>query len=235
MLFEDPTPRVRYHLNPLVEVVCEVQWREAKLSDEALTALMGRASESYPVGDNAEIDCMLARDESGSWAISAWNDFVALTTLRYTSWEEMRGRFVQLLELLPDEDARNIRAVSVKYVDVIIPTRLGLEQRWGELLNRELVGMLDGALSEALVGIVSTAQVRLSEGDQVRLMHGLTEDPETEERGYMIDALLWSEEVDGALEALAKMDKFNRCARSVFHWCTTERLRDAMHPELLEY
>lgn len=103
MLFEDPTPRVRYHLNPLVEVVCEVQWREAKLSDEALTALMGRASESYPVGDNAEIDCMLARDESGSWAISAWNDFVALTTLRYTSWEEMRGRFVRLLELLPDE------------------------------------------------------------------------------------------------------------------------------------
>jgi uncharacterized protein (TIGR04255 family) len=232
VLFEEPVPRVRYHLNPLVEVVCEVQFKPNSLSEAARVALTDALAADYPELEHDGEDYVLRWAHDRQWALSAGHDFAALTTQRYTSWQELRGRFVAILSKLPAQVA--IAAVPVKYVDVIVRERLGLSGPWSSLLRPELVGMLDSEISDSLAGSVSTILVQLSDADQLRLQHGLAREEGIDEPGYMLDAL-FSHQGEMPREAvMVKMDKFNRCARAVFHWATTPLLRGVLSPEPLE-
>ncbi len=85
-----------------------------------------------------------------------------------------------------------------------------------------------------LLGYQSTAQFKI-EGGSAILKHGLAQNQESKEIGYLIDGDYYTqEETEPNINAtLAILDNFNTYAGQVFRWAITERLHDAMEPEPL--
>lgn len=83
--------------------------------------------------------------EDGAWKVNLTRNFIALSTLRYTSWEDFAQRldkvlasFIQIYQPAPFE------RIGLRYVNAFSRARLGLEEhRWNDLLEPPFLGPLD--------------------------------------------------------------------------------------------
>ncbi len=83
--------------------------------------------------------------EDGLWKINLTRDFIALSTLRYSSWEEFAQRldkplaqFIQIYAPAPFE------RIGLRYLNAFSRKRLGLEGTpWNDLLEPPVLGPLD--------------------------------------------------------------------------------------------
>lgn len=167
MLFGD-YERCVYARTPLVETVCQLRFptilnigaKEPAEFQEAIRQQFpkyGVRSERpvprmMPPGvpqQNQELPAPIQNyhfvSEDGFWKVNLTRDFIALSTLRYTSWEDFAHRldrvlaaFIQIYQPAP------FQRVGLRYVNAFSRQKLGLEGRaWNDLLEPPFLGPLD--------------------------------------------------------------------------------------------
>ncbi len=172
--------------------------------------------------------------EDKKWVLSLTRDFLALTSLGYEKWENFKLHLNMPIPALTNVyKPPFFTRIGLRYQDVIRRSKLGLENiAWSELLEPYIASELMSphiapSVDEAMRIII----VNLDVG-KVRIQHGLVTDTDidtgTKEVCYLIDSDFFLEpkvEVDNVVDIL---DYFNAENGRLFHWCVTDRLRNAM-------
>lgn len=174
-----------------------------------------------------------------AWIISLTRDFVALETSQYTCWEEFRDYLELILQALVEIYAPAfLTRIGLRYQNVIDRRALGLEDvAWHDLLADFVLGQL--ALNEMLNKVTEQhggALIRLdSEGDLVRIQHGLVRDNSANSPDimYLLDYDFHTERETeaGVQNVISKFNEYNKLNRRLFRWCIRETLHKAMGPE----
>ena len=263
MLFPS-TPREIYSVNPLEQVICQIrypsilsvtatspaQFQDAIRSDYPLYEESKNPIIQLPAGVPKEITDLLAKTplspiahpteyhflaESRARRISLTQSFVAVTEHQYRQWEDFRKEVILAERVLRETYAPTFyNRVGLRYVDVIIRSKLGLSDTpWSKLFNSTLIGMLN---DPNLAGNVQELQVEslLSipdvEQGRVKLRHGLASAKNDKEQVYLIDADFYTEKRSEPDDVLRALDKFNKLGGNFFRWATSGELRDALGP-----
>ena len=258
-----PSDRVIYAKNPLIEVICQIRFPTVlRISTESPTEFQERIRQEYPlyalqepsidvpalpkevaalVGGMLKLPTLSAlpthrfssRDRQRSISLS--QDFVALTELRYTRWEDFRTQMKGSVDALEAvyHPAFYTR-VGLRYKDLISRRGLGLDEaRWAELLKSHMLGELGATeVADEVSGVMTQSTIRLGDipGAHVKLNHGLVKRRGSDEDCYLIDSDFAMEAPEGVDEPFAILDRFNRLAGCLFRWAITDKLHRAMEP-----
>jgi len=169
------------------------------------------------------------------WTVTLAKDFLALSTNDYSRWESFREHLDPTLEALEKvyEPAFYSR-IGLRYRDVIRRAALGLQALgWEELLRPYLAGeLIAPELSGFLEKTTRQTLVKLPNFDsRVQIRHGLL--AEQGESCYLIDSDFFTQQRTERSDVFATLQYFNTQAHRLFRWCISDRLHDAMGPQLL--
>jgi uncharacterized protein (TIGR04255 family) len=250
--------RVIYEANPLAEVICQVRFpRILKIETELPAAFQEQVRAAYPnlkelhtTRIPPEVAHALHLESSGAsltyefgdgseptWKVALTSNFVALTTVRYTRWEDFRSRLRFVLDALEQTYAvSTFTRVGLRYRDLISRSQLGMDEAdWGQCLRPEILGELAlpdfvGAARHASRQLVLSLDYSAA---LVRFSHGIVEaedDQGAVERCYLIDADFYTEVETERKDAEGLLDQFNKESGRLFRWCITETLHKALRP-----
>jgi uncharacterized protein (TIGR04255 family) len=260
MAFPEST-RVVYARNPLESVICQLRFPPIlRIDTEAPAAFQDRIRDSYPlltqrsafdlraalppeIANVILADVPVALQGSGTaydfsspdeaWKVTLARNFLAVTTMAYTRWEEFRRRLTVAVETLSAiyRPAFCTRT-GLRYRNVIRRSGWGLDQyRWAELLMPHLVGPLSApAVGDAVLQLAGDVVIDLAEPGRVRMQHGLLPGKTPADTAYYVDADFSTDERLEVDRAIERLDYFNRQAGRLFRWCIRDRLHDAMGP-----
>jgi len=172
------------------------------------------------------------------WQINLTRSSISLTTTGYETWEKFRERLVGPLSALRDVyGPASYSRIGLRYVDVIMPSELGLaEVDWTELLQPHILGpAASRGVGAAVYAFESVSEIRLEDGRSVvRLISRMVEAKhDTEEQCYMVDSDFFNNDRTPLEEAMDKLDYLGERGSRLFRWCITKRLYKAMEPESL--
>ena len=167
MLFGD-YERYTYERSPLVETVCQLRFptilnisakdpadfqdavrqqfpRYVARTERPAPRLINPGTPQQKLEQPAPIPNHNFISEDGRWKINLTQDFIALSTLGYTSWEEFAQRldfilasFIQIYQPAP------FQRVGLRYVNAFSRQKLGLDgYKWNDLLEPPFLGPLD--------------------------------------------------------------------------------------------
>lgn len=255
------SPRVRYSRNPLVEVICQLRFPKIlKIETEAPVDFQEVVRSDYPLFSTPRsIEMSLLAnplpnlppvlleqgfsyefaDKGGEWKLVLSSDFIALSTLKYKSWEDFRNRLSAAVKLLvkyykPSYFTR----IGLRYQDVIMRSELGLGNRpWRELLKPPILGIFatEDLPEDDFPEAFSLFLCRLGYADAIlSTRYGLARKDESNELGYFIDADFHTEKITEIKDADEHLNRFNREARNFFQWCITPELHEVLEPEPIE-
>jgi uncharacterized protein (TIGR04255 family) len=255
------SPRVIYSKTPLVQVICELRF-PLLLSIEGqppvafqeqvrghFPLLEKKPATAFPAEIPSEIVQMIRPHVEGgpsyvfltadrASTVTLTPGSLALSTKRYTRWEDFRDQLRVPLEALnqiyrPSFFSR----IGLRYQDAIDRAALGLKSRsWSELLRRELLGELALPQFEAHVEQVANRTLRVGipgGSGSVMLRHGLGKLPGRDEICYMIDIDIFTEQRTEVADAESTLNHFNAVAGHAFRWCVLAPLRDELGPNEL--
>ncbi|GEM_PF-2434123 len=262
MPFEDK-PRVRFHNDPLVEVVCQFVFvsqvdgiedadRLVKLHTLIKDRLpLFKRSKNVSLDVNADTQSVTqienpvyefaSLDETVRAIINT--DSIAFVTTKYESKEAFFGyidclhsALVELGMMLP------IKRVGLRYKDVIQRSLLGedfIRHSWNELLNAPLVSIFeDQELSKSkILGAQSNFSIALDSIDKNAKMNvscTIVNHAQSQEQCFMIDSDYYNEGIFDYDAASKFLSAANIKARDFFQWCLTEKLYEALKPERIE-
>lgn len=198
MLFSD-YERYTYARTPLVETVCQLRFptilhidanepaafqeavrrdfpryvvREERLPQRILNP--GTPQQALEQPQTIRNYTFLSADNL--WKLNLTRSFIALSTLRYTRWEEFAqkldkplAQFIQIYQPAPFE------RVGLRYVNAFSRQRLGLEGRpWNDLLEPPFLGPLDeDDIAEAAVNKCSVdLETAFADGIRMKMHAG---------------------------------------------------------------
>lgn len=169
------------------------------------------------------------------WTVTMAKDALALATSDYSRWETFREHLNSAVQALEEvyEPAFYSR-IGLRYRDVIRRSALGLQaQGWEDLLRHDLAGEVIAPEISAFIEKTSCQTlVRLPNFDsRVQIRHGLSE--EQGEPCYVIDSDFFTQNRTERSDVFATLQYFNTQAHRLFRWCISDRLHDAMGPQLL--
>jgi uncharacterized protein (TIGR04255 family) len=254
--------RVLYNKNPLDQVVCQLRFPPILRIDAEIPAqFQERIRGHFPnYAEAAELAIEIRpglpgqvapellrqmlqssgsknyefSSEDGIWKINLTRTFVALTTTKYTRWEEFKEKLEIPLNALievyaPDSFSR----VGLRYVNVIRRSVLGLSDiPWSELLQPYIAGILGApGVSNHVQGFENTYEVRLADGESVvRIVTRLVEAADDGESCFMIDSDYSNMNKTAIQSAVERLNYFNIRASRLIQWSITDRLHQAMEP-----
>lgn len=163
--------RVLYELNPLAEVICQLQFPPVlRIATEPPTDFQERMRDAYPVYRQEggglpggfpvppEMSQVLAslpiglqgppthvfESEAGSRIVTLTRESIAITERNYTRWEELRGEISAACDALQAIYAPAFcTRIGLRYQDILDPQAIGLESvPWSELLHPAIAGAL---------------------------------------------------------------------------------------------
>lgn len=251
------SPRVIYEKNPLQAVGCQLRFPPIlRIGAEAPVDFQELVRDQYPLFEESsgmelppgippEVSKLMAEEApfgpsttnyefssaDENWAVTLVRDSLSLVSYDYKNWEDfkahLRGLFEALVRVYAPAFFTGIR---LTYTNVIERSSLGLENtRWSELLQPFIACELASGVSEQVRGIRTEAVIELSEAvGMVRMRHGLAENQETGEVGYMILNDFYTDERSEIDEATRILNVFNRQAGYAFRWCIEETLHKAL-------
>ncbi|MDC0935901.1 TIGR04255 family protein [Pirellulales bacterium] len=249
--------RVIYARNTLARVICQVRFPAIlRISAEAPADFQDAVRDSFPLFGTKtrqnlphtlppEFASLLAGNPTvsdsaydftsndGEWKLSLSKEFLALTTTRYTRWEDFRGRLRGPLDALEKVyKPAFFDRVGLRYLNVIDPAKLELQTKWGDLIKPHILGVLsDEQICGRVEGCGQDVLISIGEQSAVKLQHGLGINEEKSGIVYLIDADYFTTqrlEVDNATQ---KLDEFNQESGKLFRWCITDQLHTAMEPK----
>ena len=263
MPFPD-SPRVIYKKNPLEQVICQLRFPPIlRIDTEPPAKYQDAIRKEYPLfeerkGISLDLPNQLqeqlppeflrllgSSDKKAynfisidkQWTISFTRDFIALTTGRYTRWEEFKEYFKIPFETLLNEYSPALFSrVGLRYRNIIRKSELGLQDiSWSELIQPYIAGPLSDSSeldNDCIVAMNSTVDIRLINNyGKVKIRHGFVEDKTTNEICYQIDSDFSTENIEEHDNAIERLHHFNRRAGRLFRWCITPKLHTAMEPE----
>jgi uncharacterized protein (TIGR04255 family) len=237
MTFPD-SPRVIYKQNPLVEVICQLKFPPIlKIESEPPAAFQEKIRKSYPMMQESSADQPLlppgiARvigqavpgffqgrtysfvSEDERWKVTLTREFLALSTARYTRWEEFRSKLQVAVEaLVSTYEPGFLVRVGLRYRDMIRRSMPGLGNLdWSKLLKPHILGELSQPrLSKAVQHSAHDVLISLDNSmGQVRVLHGLIREPGQTDFSYSIDSDFFYEGRTDLKDAFKYLDSFNR-------------------------
>lgn len=255
--------RVIYNRNPLDNVVCQLRFPVVlKIDVEIPSDFQERVRCEYPnLSESSELVFQTSPNieeqlpsesvqqilkspgiknyefssEDGIWKINLTRNFMSLSTRNYHKWEEFKEELQLPLNALIDVySPMHFTRVGLRYIDVIVRSRLGLEGvDWGKLINGYVLGMMAAPGKEDKIrSAVSTYEIGLEEGkDIVRIASRIVKPIGSDEKCYMIDSDFFTHSKTEINEVINKLDSFNKHASRLIRWCIKERLHEAMEPQ----
>ena len=211
----------------LEEVMVEIQSGKGSVPPDSLKQLIQSSQNK-----NYEFS-----SEDGFWKINLTRTFLALTSSKYERWEQFKERLQLPLQTLIDTYApAYFSRVGLRYIDVIKRSNLGLEATdWNELLKPPILGVLASPdIGKQVRAFENKHDVGLSDQESaVRIITRFVESANTGELCYMIDNDFSNSNKTPIDAVLEKLDFLNSRGSRLFQWCITEKLHNAMEPQLL--
>ena len=175
------------------------------------------------------------------WKLNLTKDFIALSTLHYTGWEEFarhldkpRAAFIKRYQ------PAYFQRVGLRYVNIFSRSSLGIEDaKWAELISPAYVGPLcqPDAMEENFLNCASDLLLQLDSSCRAKIhagpgrlkntAQGAPQDPEVK---FIFDMdLSMGGDVPCTLSA-AGLETLHGHATRIFEGAVTDRLRTAMGP-----
>jgi uncharacterized protein (TIGR04255 family) len=260
MLFSD-NARYSYASSPLIEVICQLRFptilsigsTEPAQFQEAVRADFPRylaQQEQQPprvVNPNTPQAKLEPQppitnynfiSTDGLWKINMTHNFIALSTLRYTTWEDFAQKLDKVLALfIQIYQPAFFERIGLRYVNAFSRKRLGLEgELWDDLINAPFIGVLsEPDVDEKLTGKCAL-DVEMSLGEKRRmklhagpgLLNGGKQDPEPK---FILDGdfSVLDKQIPAA-QIAQDLGGLHDYAVRLFNAAITKELHDAMGP-----
>ena len=261
MLFSD-RPRSHYPNAPIHEVICQLRFptiltintvepadfqeaiREAfpqyaRRQDVTPPKVSGLGGPNPKVEQQPPVANYHFLSADGKWKLNLTKDFIALSTLRYTGWEDFAHHLDKpLAAFIKLYKPAYFQRVGIRYVNLFSRQRLGLEDTpWEELFTPAYTGVFreqdireDQVLNygcDMTLKLDSSCRVKIHSGPG-RIQNnapGAQQDPEVK---FIFDMDLSMNGQTPCTLAAAALETLHGHGTRVFEGAVTDRLRDAM-------
>ena len=243
--------RIQYEKNQIVEMICQLRFPAILSIDTREPAdfqeLVRQDYPRYAVEQEKQgAKSHIFLSEDGLYKLCLTRSFIALSTVRYTSWtdfarwlDEPLGHFISVYR------PAYFERIGLRYINGFSRERLGLEDcRWSELIAPQYLGPL--ALTETREGDVVRCSVdmetRLDERCAIKLHAGpgfikrnirngeTIQAVQEKQTRFILDIDLYSGGRIQLASAADVMDAIHAHADRFFAEAITDRLHEAMEP-----
>ena len=249
--------RFIYEKAQLIEVICQLRFPTILSIDAKAPAdFQDTIRETFPRylcqtetpparnGEAQSVRNHTFLSENGAWKLSLTKDFIALSTMRYTGWEEFArmldeplGQFIRIYR--PAYFTR----VGLRYVNGVSREQLELrDHRWNDLFQPPYLGVLDDdAIPETNVNKCAVdVEMKLDERSNVKIHAGpgmvkrTVRTPQgartVQEQGarFIFDQDLFAAGRVQLPEVMEALDRLHAHADRLFSEAITDVLHDAM-------
>lgn len=257
MLFPD-TEKVEYQKPALIEVICELRFPEVlKIESETPASFQDKVRVEYPLFERRSplalgIPAEVLKDlpielkieggpssyhfssPDGLWTVALNNGSMSLSTRVYRRWSDFKAHLTLPFAALEEVYAPAFFSrIGLRYRNLIKPGDLSLGScPWSDLVQPYVAGVL--AVDNVRDAVQASGQqllIRLPDDiGRVRINHGLLTQKDTGELCYAIDNDFFLEMRTEVTDAFEKLNSFKTIAATLFRWCITDRLHNAMRP-----
>ena len=248
-------PRCRYGQPQLAEVICQLRFPEiltiqANAPADFQEVIRGQfplylRRQELPVsavgGKNEPVINHQFATADGVWRVNLTSKFISLTCSSYRCWEDFAAHLDRpLVAFLKTYNPAPFERIGLRYLNFISRNQLGLEGTpFSELIQPCYLGLLsqddvaESAVSRSTVdyeaAIRGGCRVKLHAGPG-KIKRGVKEDPEIKfifDQDLYMNGPVQHNLVPGALQTLHSQ------ADSIFRGAITQKLHEAMEPEIL--
>ncbi|MBQ2997155.1 MAG: TIGR04255 family protein [Oscillibacter sp.] len=261
MLFSDRS-RVHFNNAPVHEVICQLRFptilsinttepadfqeairedfpRYAKKQENLPPKMIRTADGKAQMQPQPPLTNYHFLSADGRWKINLTRDFIALSTLSYTSWEEFAAYLDKALAaFIKLYRPAYFQRVGLRYINVFSRAKLGLAGRdWTELFNPSYTGPLDNSdvAEEDFLNCACDFQLKLDSScigkihaGPGRLKANLPNAPQDPEVKFIFDMDLSMNGDTPCTLAAGAMETLHGHAWRLFDGALEEPLRDAM-------
>ena len=252
MLFSD-RPRVHYEKTSLHEVICQVRF-------PAILSINTKSPADFQESIRAAFPQYIARQETvappqkpaaqvtnhhfisadNRWKVNLTQDFISLSTLHYTGWEDFARQLDKVLAaFIQVYNPAFFQRVGLRYVNIISRKQLALEDyAWTELLAPAYCGpmlqedvredMFSSCMLDFTVKPDSSCVAHIRSGPS-RIKVNAPNAPQDPEMKFLLDM---DTSMSGQLPctlAAGALETLHAHAGRLFEGAITDTLRDAMH------
>jgi len=258
MLFADNT-RYSYASSPLIETICQLrfptilsigstepaQFQEAIRSDFPQYAARQEQQQARLVNGQVEQPPAVTNynfiSADGLWKVNLTKDFIALSTLRYTRWEDFAQKLDKVLALfIQIYQPAFFERIGLRYVNIFSRKALELEDEpWRELIASPYLGVLaeedvdERSTRKCSVDVELTldstchAKIHAGPGMVKKNIPNAPQDPEVK---FIFDLdLFMSGQLDTRMAA-AGLETLHGHSTPIFQGAITDRLHGALEP-----
>lgn len=256
--------RYQYMASPLIEVICQLRFpqilsigaQEPAAFQEGIRDLYPRyalnqdrpaprvlnANTPNPTLETPKpVNNYTFVSEDQCWKVNLTSGFIALSTVRYTRWEDFAGRLDKLLaRFIETYHPAFFERVGLRYVNAVSRKRLNLEESdWSELIQPVWLGVMaepdveESALTKCAVDV----ELALDETCKAKIHAGLgllgdgKRDPEVK---FILDNDLSGSGSILMTQAPELLDRLHGYADRLFRGGITSELHGAMGPEPMD-
>ena len=261
MLFSN-RPRTHYQNAPVHEVICQLRFptiltinttepadfqelirsefpRYVRRQDVAAPRIANMGTPNAQIQQQPPVANYNFLSEDNRWKLNLTKDFIALSTIAYTDWEDFARHLDQpLAAFIKLYQPSYFERVGLRYVNVISRTRLGLEgSKWNELIAPAYTGPLQepdvseenclNCATDLVLKPDSSCMVKVHAGP-AKMRNPLPNAPQDPEVKYIFDMdLSMGGKVSCTLSAAA-LNTLHGHAGRIFEGAVTDELREAM-------
>ena len=175
--------------------------------------------------------------EDGKWKVNLTRSFIALSTSDYTRWNVFQRAFAKPLRALIElYEPHHFSRIGLRYLNVIKRSEYGLDNfEWKDLLQPFVLGIAGmPEVSSAVQKFESGYEIQLDDQESVVRLIAKLQPDSNGEASFVIDSDLYNTNLrTGVKSTRAMLYYFNTQSAKLFEWCITDRLREAMGPEVL--
>ncbi|NCB63293.1 MAG: TIGR04255 family protein [Clostridia bacterium] len=259
MLFAEGA-RYQYTRSPLIEVICQLRFptilsigakdpadfqeairhefpRYAARQELPPPTVSGAGTASPKVEQPPAITNHNFISADGLWKLNLTKDFIALSTLRYTRWEDFAARLDKpLAQFIQFYEPSFFERIGLRYVNAVSRKNLGLEDSlWDDLIQPMHLGVLcEPDVDETTVTKSSVdTELTLTDGCHFKchagpgLLNGGKQDQEIKfilDADYSVAGSMTADKVPGLLQNM------HEHADSFFRAAITDELFNALGP-----
>ena len=256
-------PRTVYGKAPIHEVICQLRFptilsinerepadfqeairdifpRYVRREDRVPPQIVGLGGPNPQIKQQPPVPNYNFLSADGLWKLNLTQGFIALSTLRYTGWEEFARQLDKpLAEFIALYKPAYFERVGLRYRNIISRERLGLTGRpWTELLTAAYTGpMVDSGLPEEnFLGCTTDFQVKLDSSSVAKIHAGPARlkqpngQPEPEAKFLLDMDLSMGGQLPCTLSAGA-LETLHAHGESLFEGAVTDVLRAAIEPK----
>lgn len=257
-------PRTHYEKAPAHEVICQLRFptiltinnvepadfqeaiREefpqyARRQDVSAPKVTGLGGPNPKVEQQPPVTNYNFLSADGQWKLNLTKDFIALSTLHYSRWEEFARQLDKpLASFIRLYKPAYFQRVGLRYVNIFSRSKLGIEDtKWSDLIAPAYAGPLYepdvseenflNCASDLLFQLDSSCRAKIHAGPG-RVKNSTQSAPQDPEVKFIFDMdLSMGGNVPCTLSA-AGLETLHGHATRIFEGAVTDRLRTAMEP-----